>query len=218
MTPEEKKEYMRQYRERNKDRIAAKAREYQLANSERIKEQARRYRQTDAFKEKKKGYDKKYYEKNKGKMLQYFKDKYLSNPEKVKQSVKSWQMRNKEKVIQYKRNYVANNPGKRSASNANWAKKNPDIRKANFNNRRERKRTGIISSERIKKLVLLQKGNCYYCGKQLSEYGFHVDHIIPLSKGGTNTNDNIQLLCPRCNLSKGSKHPVDFRQSQGFLL
>lgn len=32
--------------------------------------------------------------------------------------------------------------------------------------------------------------------------GFHFDHIHPVSRGGDNDPDNIQLLCPRCNLSK----------------
>ena len=33
----------------------------------------------------------------------------------------------------------------------------------------------------------------------------HIDHILPLSRGGENVDDNAQLLCPYCNLSKGSK-------------
>lgn len=38
------------------------------------------------------------------------------------------------------------------------------------------------------------------------------------SADGSNTDDNIQLLCKTCNLSKGAKHPIDFMQSKGFLL
>lgn len=33
-----------------------------------------------------------------------------------------------------------------------------------------------------------------------------------------NADENVQLLCSRCNLSKGAKHPVEFMQSQGYLL
>lgn len=40
-----------------------------------------------------------------------------------------------------------------------------------------------------------------------------IDHVIPLSCGGTNTYDNIQPMCIRCNLKKGSRS-VDFRNSE----
>jgi 5-methylcytosine-specific restriction endonuclease McrA len=33
----------------------------------------------------------------------------------------------------------------------------------------------------------------------------HIDHIVPLAKGGKNELDNLQLLCGKCNLKKGAK-------------
>ena len=45
------------------------------------------------------------------------------------------------------------------------------------------------------------QGRCVDCGsKERLEY----DHIIPVSKGESNTDRNIQLLCEHCNRSKGS--------------
>jgi 5-methylcytosine-specific restriction endonuclease McrA len=48
--------------------------------------------------------------------------------------------------------------------------------------------------------------------------GYHKDHVVPLALGGEHAPNNIQLLCPACNLSKGARHPVDFMQSKGMLL
>jgi hypothetical protein len=34
---------------------------------------------------------------------------------------------------------------------------------------------------------------------------FHCDHITPLSRGGSNLPENIQILCPACNMAKGAR-------------
>jgi len=52
-------------------------------------------------------------------------------------------------------------------------------------------------------------GRCVNCSSnQKLEY----DHIIPISKGGSNTERNIQLLCQDCNRSKGANITIDSNQ------
>jgi 5-methylcytosine-specific restriction endonuclease McrA len=86
---------------------------------------------------------------------------------------------------------------------------------------RERAAVGKLSKGIRKSLYESQRGKCPVCKSKLILDGAkkcHIDHVVPLSAGGTNTDDNVQLLCFECNVSKGAKHSVDFMQSRGFLL
>lgn len=67
------------------------------------------------------------------------------------------------------------------------------------------------------RLFKLQRGKCACCKQPLGD-DYHMDHIMPLSLGGSNTDDNIQLLRAKCNQQKSAKHPVDFMQQRGFLI
>jgi 5-methylcytosine-specific restriction enzyme A len=46
---------------------------------------------------------------------------------------------------------------------------------------------------------------CQSCGKAAQETPLHIDHIIPLAKGGANDMSNMHTLCQNCNLSKGDR-------------
>lgn len=47
-----------------------------------------------------------------------------------------------------------------------------------------------------------QDGKCYHCGAELNNR-YHVDHLIPINRGGTNGASNIVCSCPKCNRAKG---------------
>jgi hypothetical protein len=59
-----------------------------------------------------------------------------------------------------------------------------------------------IPTEVKNRVLARDGGQCRMCGR--SE-GIHFDHIIPVSKGGDNTEANIQILCIDCNLRKHDK-------------
>lgn len=102
---------------------------------------------------------------------------------------------------------------------AAWAKANPEALRIKEQNRRALKSAsgGKLSKGLAEKLFKLQRGKCPCCAKPLGD-DYHLDHKIPLALGGTNTDDNMQLLTAACNLQKGSKPPEAFMQSRGFLL
>lgn len=68
---------------------------------------------------------------------------------------------------------------------------------------------GEYTVEDVKLQLRSQKYKCWWCGKSLKGV-WHIDHRVPLSKGGTNWPNNICVTCPHCNLSKHDKLPHEF--------
>lgn len=122
---------------------------------------------------------------------------------------------NPEKAAEY---YLKNKDKCRQASEQ-WRKNNKEKVNAISATRRARKRKaeGRFSEIDINYLMGIQKWKCICCKADIKN-NHHVDHIIPLAKGGSNDRRNLQLLCPTCNWKKGAKHPIDFMQSIGMLL
>ena len=89
----------------------------------------------------------------------------------------------------------------------------------NSRNYRAKKRGngGTHTKEDVKKLKVLQKNNCTWCLQPLGDKKPHVDHNVPLSKGGSNDVKNLQLLHGKCNLKKHATHPTDFGLKHGLL-
>lgn len=76
---------------------------------------------------------------------------------------------------------------------------------------------GAYTRADIAAIFKAQRGRCAYCSKKLRA-DYDIDHITPLSKGGTNYPSNLQLTCPFCNGSKKDKDPLVYAQLLGRLL
>lgn len=60
-------------------------------------------------------------------------------------------------------------------------------------------------STRDRFLILQRDGfRCRYCGASPDRDAIHIDHIIPLDKGGPDTAENMITACSKCNLGKGT--------------
>jgi len=55
-------------------------------------------------------------------------------------------------------------------------------------------------------------GTCYYCDKKVGFKELTMDHIIPLSRGGRSTKDNIVPSCKTCNTKKKNALPVEWKE------
>lgn len=63
----------------------------------------------------------------------------------------------------------------------------------------------------IRRQVIERDGYyCVYCDEDLRDAEIHLDHVIPESKGGLTTVDNLQVTCRRCNTAKGTLTENEF--------
>ena len=78
------------------------------------------------------------------------------------------------------------------------------------------KTAGNFTKEDIENLLIRQECRCAACHKSLRR-GYEIDHVLPVSRGGSNTVDNLQLLCERCNRSKADMMPEEWAAKCGLL-
>jgi len=77
---------------------------------------------------------------------------------------------------------------------------------------------GYLPEARIRSLLRVQEGRCFYCYASLIGHDgknlFHRDHYEPLSKAGDHDVTNIVLACPKCNMVKHDEDGDTFRERQ----
>ena len=125
-----------------------------------------------------------------------------------------WSKANREKVNARSRRWNEKNSDLKRDINARYREKNQSL----INEKRRQKRIANPSEERVKAakrrapgnslpkdivaILLIKQGyKCACCEASLLD-GYHLDHMMPISKGGLNTIDNVHLMAPKCNLQK----------------
>src|SRR5690348_6923173 len=68
-------------------------------------------------------------------------------------------------------------------------------------------RMNAVRREPINRLSFLarDRGICHICSEEVNPLDYHLDHVVPLAKGGSHTYDNLKIAHPVCNLRKGAK-------------
>ncbi|WP_410171212.1 HNH endonuclease [Agrobacterium tumefaciens] len=100
-----------------------------------------------------------------------------------------------------------------------WRLKNPESARSHGAKNRAKRRSaeGTYTKSDVSRLLILQGRKCAECKKNLSDK-YHVDHIMPLARGGSNWPTNLQILCQSCNQSKHARDPFEWARSKGRLL
>lgn len=126
---------------------------------------------------------------------------------KNKQS-KVWRSANKEKDTKRKEVWYNENRDEQIRKSLLWSKEHPEKKLEYTHVRRARlKSSGRVTGKEWEGVLEKYGRKCLCCG---SKESITLDHVIPLSLGGSNTVDNIQPLCKTCNSRKKNKH-IDYR-------
>jgi 5-methylcytosine-specific restriction endonuclease McrA len=147
-----------------------------------------------------------------------------ANPELYRESSRLSKERNRKKHTEAQKADYAKNPEKyRAARKRYYNKKRAwHIERAALNDRKRRAQKkgsgGSHTAADLRAIITAQGHQCANCRADLRKVRKHVDHIVPLARGGSNDRRNLQYLCAPCNLAKGAKDPIEFARAQGRLL
>lgn len=179
LNPEKHRLYHQEYRVKNRERLIEKDRDYYQANKEKILAQNEGYRERNAdwFREYRRGY-------------------YLKNQEEIKARAKRHYFTNREQKLEYQRKYSSENPEVVEAARLRYKTRKQQAWK-----------------EDVFKDALLERDGwkCHICKGEIPkgldwEHPLfpHIEHIVPLSKGGEHSYENTAPAHASCNLQKGN--------------
>lgn len=198
--PGGEREYKKRYREKHKKEIAAKAAAKHAANREKANATSKAY-----------------YDKNREALVEKARVRRAANLEGTRMRLRDWHIANRERRLAAQRIRAARPENK--AKMKIYALRNRPRWRVYTATRRARllNAPGFFTEFDIQRMYKAQRGKCAYCPTSLKK-GFHVDHIISVSRGGTNWPRNLQLLCGPCNLKKNAMDPVIFAHRIGLLI
>jgi len=192
VTTEAERAYQREYRAKNRERIKAQRAAHYEANRARFLARNARAR-AEADPVATAAYQRQYAEKNADRLRIYRADYCARRASERAVIIERWKRANPERVREIKRRWKQANPDKVTAAT--------QTRRARMKGAEGHHTAADIAAIRAK-----QDGRCANakCRVDLRD-GAHLDHIKPISRGGSNWPANLQWLCPTCNLVKGDR-------------
>ena len=132
---------------------------------------------------------------------------YKANPEPIKARTANYFSKNRDDLNLKRKIFRQQNLERENESVKIWAKNNPEkTRHFKARNRAKRNQAKVFSVTK-KDITRLAQSLCFYCGAKAQ----HIDHVIPLARGGTHGIGNLVSACRRCNLQKSSKTIMEWR-------
>ena len=191
------------------------------ANPEKGRAQNRRWRELNPEKarESNRSSNAKWFEKNRESYNARMRARYAADSSTKRKSHKKYQDKNPEANRARAKAWREANPERYAELNKKWRAENKSVVLGLIHARRARQHNsgGRYTKADIDRIYTAQRGKCAGCRANVGKK-FHVDHIIPIAKGGDNSARNIQIMCAPCNLRKSASDPIDFNRREGRLL
>ena len=153
------------------------------------------------------------------------KDYNTKNADKRAEYMKQWRAENPDKVKKQAAKWVSENRARWCKKKVIWNNENPVKVKDYHHQRRARIRGTTFEKINADQVYERDGWICKICGEIVNqdlEYpdplSKTLDHIIPLSKGGSHTVENVQLAHLNCNLKKYNKLERSFQPSLALAL
>jgi len=164
----------------------------------------------------------KYHAANKERARLYGLKHRAKNSDKLKAVRKAYKAANRQEIAAKAKIYNAAARDKIAERKKKYYSENREQYRVYVRNRRAmmREAEGVHTADDVLKILAQQKWLCAEptCRADLRKIKRHVDHIMPLSLGGSNWPSNLQCLCHACNRSKWAKTPEQWAQQNGRLL
>lgn len=206
--------HKREWYQKNRDRVLEYASQYSKTEKG-VEVRRRTYaKNQDKILESKRRYD----NENRPVLIQKSREAYWSNPDKFRKKASEWGKKNREKIKVQQRRYRDENRDSVRARSRRFYANNPDKAHEYINRRRATKKGngGSYTTQEWEGLCEFYGNVCLCCGihaNDTPEGKLSPDHVIPLSRGGSNDISNIQPLCYKCNLQKYTA-TTDYRPRQ----
>src|SRR3989304_546005 len=152
-------------------------------------------------------YQGQWHRNNPEKAKEYGRRYYLNHVEKRKELTRQHRKNKPEEVRELYRRWYRNNTEKAKKRSRQWFKDKPEARRVYNVKRRGREKDlndGTLTASIVREMIGATIW-CPYCGKDLTRNNTHLDHMNPLSKGGTHSAYNIIPCCSQCNRKKGAR-------------
>lgn len=119
---------------------------------------------------------------------------------------------NKDRKRAYDARYHEENRAKIIARVREWAKNNRDRRNLivrQYAARRRSQKSLGVSGRILADWARQQPKVCFYCGADCHD-DFHIDHFLPLARGGAHVLTNLRIACGHCNRRKNARDPAEW--------